>query len=117
MTSSKPVEDSNEFLSEVNGHLASILAGSAVAYEAGLEIWGLAFEYAPSSPELAYPFWLIWGGLTDAVEGSADDRAAAESKMHRAAREWLDLPAGDEQRNEYLDRWLYDELAYERIEE
>jgi hypothetical protein len=34
--------------------------------------------------------------------------------MIRAAQEWLSLPENAEAQRAYFDRWLYDELGYER---
>jgi hypothetical protein len=58
--------------------------------------------------------WLLWGSLTDWVENKPDEAAEAEEIMRRAATEWL-IVADDETRwRAYFDRWLYDEMGYER---
>lgn len=68
-----------------------------------------------SNSETMHPFWLIWGALTDWVEIRPSDESEAEEAMLRASREWLNLNPSDEAgRNAYLDRWVYDELGYER---
>ncbi len=62
-----------------------------------------------------HPLWLIWGALTDWVELRPEGSAQAEATMVRAAEEWLSLPSTEsDARTAYLDRWVYDELGYER---
>lgn len=34
--------------------------------------------------------------------------------MIRAAQEWLSLPENDQAQRDYFDRWLYDDLGYQR---
>ena len=61
-----------------------------------------------------WPLWLIWGALTDWVEQRPAETEQAESAMARAAQEWLSLPENADGQRAYFDRWLYDELGYER---
>jgi hypothetical protein len=49
------------------------------------------------------------------VELRPEESAQAEATMVRAAKEWLDLPSTESHaRTAYLDRWVYDEMGYER---
>ena len=83
-------------------------------YDAGWRIWGTAMEHAPTSKEMMWPLWFLWGALTDWVEVSPAESGQAESAMRRAAQEWLSLPDNAEAQRAYFDRWLYDEIGYER---
>ena len=84
-------------------------------YEAGLKIWALAGRKTPQSPETLEPLWLIWGALTDWVELRPAEKPAAEREMLRAANEWIALLDGYlVAQDRYLDRWVYNELGYER---
>ena len=91
-----------------------LIAAEARRYEIAWEIWGKAMSVV-DSPDLMHPLWLIWGALTDWVELRPEETSQAESAMVRAATEWLSLPDGDAAaRKSYLDRWVFDELGYER---
>ena len=84
-------------------------------YETGLAIWRTAMDHTPSLPDEMHPLWLIWGALTDWVETRPQEREQAEEAMRRAAREWLSLDLNDATaKAAYLDRWVYEELGYER---
>lgn len=71
-------------------------------------------QHATDSETIMWPLWLIWGELTDWVEQKPAEAEQAESAMIRAAQEWLSLPESAEAKRAYFDRWLYDELGYER---
>jgi len=63
-----------------------------------------------------YPLWLIWGALTDWVENRPEERPEAEREMVRAAQEWFALSGESrEKRKQYLDRWVFEEMGYERV--
>ena len=61
-----------------------------------------------------YALWLLWGSLTDWVENKPDETALAEAKMRRAAAEWLEVADDGLRWRRFFDRWLYDEMGYER---
>jgi hypothetical protein len=108
-------DDLGDFLAEIEQHMKAMLIGSAETYDAGRKIWSSAFECAPRSPEVAWPLWLIWGALTDLVEKQPARRLETEAKMLQAAKEWLAVSNGDvASRTAYLDRWVYEEMGYER---
>lgn len=83
-------------------------------YRAGWRIWGTAMRFVEKSPEVMHPMWLLWGALTDWVENKPEEADKAESAMRRAAEEWLSLPEDLDNKRAYFDRWLYDEMGYER---
>ena len=83
-------------------------------YRAGRRIWGTALAHASASDEVMWPTWLLWGALTDWVEVKPAETEQAESAMRRAAREWLSLPDTAEAQRAYFDRWLFEEVGYER---
>jgi hypothetical protein len=93
--------------------LRSIVDGSADPYDAGRRVWSAAFERAEHHEEF-WALWLLWGALTDWIESKPSEVTQAHESMRRASREWLEL--GDDQptRRKYFDRWLYDEMGYER---
>ena len=102
-------------LQTIEGQMRQMLEGVVEPSDAGWEIWGLAAREAPTSTELMWPLWLIWGALTDWVENSPQEKTKAEEEMLRASREWLSLNHVDpDERKAYLDRWVYDEMGYER---
>lgn len=91
-----------------------IVAQRGSAYRAGWRIWGTAMRHASVSDNIMWPLWLLWGALTDWVEVKPEETDQAESAMRRAASEWLALPDNSEAQHTYFDKWLYDEMGYER---
>ncbi len=91
-----------------------IVARRGSAYRAGARIWATAMNSAPESTDIMWPLWLLWGALTDWVEVNPEEAEEAESAMRRAAHEWLNLSDNAEAQRGYFDRWLYDEMGYER---
>jgi hypothetical protein len=91
-----------------------IVARRGSAFRAGRRIWATAMHHAPESTEIMRPLWLLWGSLTDWVEVKAAETDQAESAMRRAAQEWLALTDNAEAQRAYFDRWLYEEMGYER---
>ena len=84
------------------------------AYRSAWRVWGTAMRHATDSTAIMWPLWLLWGALTDWVEQRPAEAEQAEAAMARAAQEWLSLPEDTEAQRAYFDRWLYDELGYER---
>jgi hypothetical protein len=101
----------------IEGDMRLIVSGGESRYDAGWRIWATAMEHASASKELMWPLWLLWGALTDWVEVRPAEADRAESAMQRAAQEWLSLPDNAEAQRAYFDRWLYDEIGYERPEQ
>ena len=96
--------------------MRSIVSGGADLYDAGRRIWGEAFSHADDSPDLMWPMWLIWGALTDWVEVKPEETEQAHEAIRRAAREWLLLADDPGVQEAYFQRWVYEELGYERSE-
>jgi hypothetical protein len=69
---------------------------------------------AATGSDTCHALWLIWGALTDWVENRPTERAAAEEKMSAAAREWLTVEGDEALTEAYCQRWVYDEMGYER---
>jgi hypothetical protein len=104
----------SEALRKIEDQMRRMIDGDATPYDAGWIIWGTAMSVV-TSPELMHPLWLIWGALTDWVELRPEESAQAEATMVRAAKEWLSIPSAESHaRIAYLDRWVYDEMGYER---
>jgi len=99
---------------DIEACMRLIVSRRGSAYRAAWRIWGTAMVHATNSNTIMWPLWLIWGALTDWVEQKPAEAEQAESSMIRAAQEWLSLPETDEAQRAYFDRWLYDELGYER---
>lgn len=99
---------------DIEACMRLIVSRRGSAYRAAWRIWGTAMVHATDSNTIMWPLWLIWGALTDWVEQKPAEAEQAESSMIRAAQEWLSLPETDEAQRAYFDRWLYDELGYER---
>jgi hypothetical protein len=102
-------------LEAIEHEMRRMLSGQADPYSAGLIIWEIALAQSSCSPETLHPLWLIWGALTDWVENRPQERANAEAELLRASREWLAIDTSDPAaKRAYLDRWVYEELGYER---
>jgi hypothetical protein len=106
-----------QFLDETNRLSAAVIAAQE-PYEAGIELWRLGMvSVSAEGPigEWGHCTWLIWGSLTDGIDGpphTPELKARATDGMRRAAREWLDLPPHDDDaRRSYLDRWVYEECG------
>ena len=105
-------------LTAIEQEMHNMLEGNIQPYDAGRKIWDIAMSKASESKDILNPLWLIWGALTDWVENKPDEQAKAEHEMLRAAREWLSLNPDDQAaKSAYLDRWVYDEMGYERKNE
>jgi hypothetical protein len=102
-------------LETIESEMRKMLTSQEEPYAAGWNIWGIAMSNTSASPDIMHPLWLIWGALTDWVENKPQEKPEAEEKMRRAAREWLSLDLKDiKERTAYLDRWVYEEMGYER---
>ena len=99
---------------DIEACMRLIVSRRGSAYRAAWRIWGTAMVHATDSNTIMWPLWLIWGALTDWVEQKPAEADRAESAMIRAAQEWLSLPESAEAQRAYFDRYLYDELGYER---
>ena len=109
-------QEVHEGLAAIETEMHRIIAGKSIAYDCGWNIWGKALSLASKSPDVMHPLWLIWGALTDWVENRPEERGLAEAEMLRAAREWLALDRlSRSERDEYLQRWVYEEMGYERL--
>ncbi len=68
--------------------------------------------------DIAEPITLIWGSLTDWVDGPKGSEPGAEeeasAQMIRAAREWLAVSSDEAARRTYFDRWVYEECGHDR---
>ena len=110
-------DDITTALDAIQAEMCKMLAAEESPYDGGRNIWGIAMSHSSTSPEVMHPLWLIWGALTDWVENKPDEKAQAEKEMLRAAREWLSLePKDSSTMVVYLERWVYDEMGYERKE-
>lgn len=103
-----------EGLRRIQADMSTIVAADGDPYDAARRIWGEAMGAAPESRDIMWPLWLLWGALTDWVETKPDGEGAAHEAMRRAAAEWLALPEETGARMAYFERWLYDEIGYER---
>jgi hypothetical protein len=101
-------------LARIEADLGAVASGHGDPYDAARRIWSEAMRAAPDSHDVMRPLWLLWGALTDWVEGRPEQAAAAHESMRRAAREWLTLPQGVSSREAYFERWLYEEVGYQR---
>ena len=97
--------------------MRGILSGEEDPYKAGREIHHRAFIAVPNSKELMWPQWLLWGALTDWVEVKPNEKDQAYEAIRRASREWLTVAHDMTLYKPYFDRWLYEELGYERPEQ
>jgi hypothetical protein len=114
------VNQLDEFIEEVSAKARSIVDGSGSPYDVGIQLWsqGMTGNRDNDLRDVAWPLWLIWGSLTDWIDGpkgeepgAVDDASAA---MKRAAEEWLVVAQDRNARDQYFDRWVYEECGYER---
>lgn len=91
-----------------------IVDGDGDPCEAAERIWSEAMGTAVQSHDIMWPLWLLWGALTDRVDENPDEASVAREAMRRAAEEWLALPPESSARTAYFDRWLYEEMGYDR---
>ena len=103
-------------LGEARQHARDLVGGLVPPYEAGRAIWAAALGASGSGRDGSHcwALWLLWGSLTDWVENKPTEAAEAEAAMRRAAAEWLDVVDDELRWRQYFERWLYDEMGYER---
>lgn len=106
------MDDEVSALTYCENQMRLMIEGKVRPYDAAWAVWAKAASIT-TSPDLIHPLWLIWGALTDWAENRPAEKSLAESAMIRAAQEWLSLP-DTAARKAYLDRWIYDEMGYER---
>lgn len=106
----------SDALDRIRAWSEDLVSGRVTPYDAGSEMWGLAMgSVGPGTDgEHCHALWLVWGALTDWVEVKPDEEVAAQAAMRRAAAEWLDAREDETAWRAYFDRWLYEELGYER---
>ena len=103
-----------EALLRIEADLREIATSEHSVYDAGWRVYSEALGHADKSRDILWPLWLMWGALTDWLENRPHEANEAEAAMRRAAREWLSLANDQSARDAYFERWLYDELGYER---
>jgi hypothetical protein len=110
----------SEYIEQVNGLARLIVAGTGRRYDIGKKIWALGMTGISddATRDMAGPLWLIWGNLTDRVDGPRGSepgaKEAANAVMAKAANEWISVSAEDALRRHYLIHWVYDICGYER---
>ena len=107
------------YLDAVSVEARALLEGLEREYDVAWRLYRLSFdEVGAESRDVAHPLWLIWGHLTDLVDGPGGARPGAESaasqKMRRAAEEWLVVVNEPADWTEYFERWVYEECGYPR---
>lgn len=110
------------YLEAVSREARALTEGLEREYDVAWRLYRLSFvEVSGESRHVSHPLWLIWGHLTDLVDGPGGARPGAESvaaqKMKRAAEEWLVAVNHPARLPEYFDRWVYDECGYRRVDE
>lgn len=103
-------------LTALRQHARDIVDGRAEPYAAGREMWGEAMSASGQGRDGShcYVVWLLWGALTDWAECKPAETVQAEAAMRRAAAEWLEVADDESRWRPFFDRWLYDEMGYER---
>jgi hypothetical protein len=108
------------FVKKIDALSKSLLLEEGSPYKIGRELWSTSFRLASDKKitDMSWPLWLIWGALTDGIDGpygkDPEHIIEIESKMRRAAKEWLLVSSHKGKRNQYFDRWVYEECGYER---
>jgi hypothetical protein len=106
-----------DYIAKISDLARALVEGKDRPYEVGMRLLSLGMQ--PDSPgDISEPICLIWGSLTDLVDGTRGDEPGAEEKasalMILAAREWLAVSSNEASRREYFDRWVYEECGYRR---
>jgi len=103
-------------LVEARQHARDLVGGLVPPYDAGRAIWATALGASGSGRDGSHcwALWLLWGSLTDWVENKPAEAGEAEAAMRRAASEWLGVVDDELRWRQYFERWLYDEMGYER---
>ena len=106
-----------EALNTVRRCSEDLVADRVKPYDAGREMWGEAMGGAIEDGidgEHCQALWLLWGALIDWVAAKPDETTQAERAMRRAAGEWLEVRLDPRLWRPFFERWLYEELGYER---
>ena len=109
-----------EYLARISNEARELIGAPGSPYEVAIRIWALGMDGTSDEAlrDVAWPVWLIWGSLTDRVDGPAGAAPgaadAASADMRRAASEWLAAADDQASRAEYFDRWVYRECGYAR---
>jgi hypothetical protein len=125
--SESPTDVAEQALDRLRG-LAADLAGSDSPYGIAQRIHFAAMAGIPIPADepgdrqrqlndQLHALWLrvpLQGSLTDWIENKPQETAEAETAMRRAASEWLPVTHDEKLWRPYFDRWLYDEMGYER---
>lgn len=110
----------NEFIEEVSAKAQSLVDGSGSPYDVGIQLWsqGMTGNRDDDLRDVSWPLWLIWGTLTDWIDGPKGEEPGAvdeaRAAMKRAPEEWLVLVQDRKARDRYFDRGVYEECGYER---
>jgi hypothetical protein len=106
------------YIEQVNELARLIIAGTERRYDLGMRLMALGITGISdeATRNIGGPLWLIWGNLTDRVDGprgaepGAED--AASAVMVQAATEWLSASSDEALRRQYLQHWVYDVCGY-----
>lgn len=106
-----------EFLAGVDEHARRLLGAPGTEYDVGLELMGYSLPYM-DAVESAVGVYMIWGALTDGIDGPAaggpEAKESVIADMRRAASEWLTASRTGAALRIYLDHWVHDECGYAR---
>jgi hypothetical protein len=108
-----------DYIAKISELARTLVEGTDRPYDVGMRLLSLGMQSGIDSPgDISNPICLIWGSLTDLVDGPRGDEPGAEEKasalMIRAAREWLAISSNEASRRAYFDRWVYEECGYRR---
>jgi hypothetical protein len=109
----------DDYLAAVSVEARALTEGTEREYDVARRLWRLGMEgISEETAHVGHPLWLIWGHLTDLVDGpggaSPGAEAAAAETMRKAASEWLRAVNQPDRLSEYFDRWVYEECGYPR---
>lgn len=106
-----------EFFAGVDERSQQLLDASGNEYAVGMELMGYSMPYL-ESVEAAGGLYLIWGAMTDRIDGPRGREPGVEESaiadMRRAATEWLVTRRTRAAVQGYLHRWVHDECGYAR---
>jgi hypothetical protein len=116
----EPVARLHDYIERIDLEARALLAGDERAYDVGIRLLSLGMGSVGDEEldAVAMPVYLIWGSLTDLIDGPRGDEPGAEqaatAMMKRASSEWLDVSGDAASLAAYLDRWVYVECGYRR---
>lgn len=91
----------SEYIEQVHELARLIIGGTKRRYDSGVKIMALGMTGISddATRNIAGPLWLIWGNLTDRVDGPKGSEPGAEevanAVMIQAATEWLSVSGDD----------------------